>query len=250
MSDPKRLSDPAGEGTQEERELIATARAHGMPTAVKAAVWSAVVVQGAGAVATAQAAAAAGSAAKGTVLAGLSSWKGIAILAVVGAGAVTGAGLLHQRGSSSSPPPAHVAPAVARPVPVATEHAPSLAPVPSPAAVEPLPRTTARSLERSRPGRAAEEPLPSSRLAEEAQSLVEARRLLRSGAVAAAISALESANREFAGGRLAQEREALLIDALAQSGQRDPARHRAEAFLRDYPRSPHAADVKRHVEDK
>jgi outer membrane protein assembly factor BamD (BamD/ComL family) len=91
-------------------------------------------------------------------------------------------------------------------------------------------------------------PLPPSRLAEEAQNLVEARRLLRSGATTAALSALEQGSREFAGGRLEQEREALFIEALAQSGQTELARRRATVFLRNHPGSPHAADVKRHVD--
>jgi outer membrane protein assembly factor BamD (BamD/ComL family) len=73
---------------------------------------------------------------------------------------------------------------------------------------------------------------------------------LRTGAVAAAISALQQADREFAGGRLRQEREALLIDALAQNGQLDLARRRAADFLRNYPASPHAADVRHHVDAK
>jgi type IV secretory pathway VirB10-like protein len=250
MSDPRRLSDPAGEGTTEERELIEAARARGVPPAVKAAVWSAVVAQGVGAAASA--AAATGSVAKGALLAGLWSWKGIAMLAVVGVGAATSVRLLHPSSTRSAPPATKVTPASATKV-----EAPSLAPpplAPSPAVAEPPPQAPARPLERGRPARSAsvgsEAPLPASRLAEEARSLVEARRLLRAGEVAAALSALERANREFARGRLAQEREALFIDALAQSGQRDQARQRAEAFLKSYPGSPHAADVKRHVEGK
>ena len=256
MSDPKRLVEPESQGTLEERELIEAARARGMPAAAKAAVWSAVVVQSVGAVASAQAAAAVGSAAKGGALAVLWSWKGIVVLAAVGATAATAGRLLYPGGPSSPPPPAQVAPAASRPVASPSRSARSDAPkaAESPTAAEPPPHVAARPPERGRPTRAApagtETALPASRLAEEAQSLVEARRLLRTGAVSAALSALEQADREFAGGRLGQEREALLIEALAQAGQGDLARRRAAAFLRNYPSSPHAGDVKRHVEGK
>jgi hypothetical protein len=248
MSDPKRLVDEASEGTAEERELIEAARARRVPAAMKAAVWSAVVAQGAGVVATAEAAAATGAAAKGGALAGLWTWKGIALLAVVGAGAGASVHLLRQGSAPATAPPAHLAPA--QPRPAASEGA-SPTP-PPPAATEPPPRAMPRASERGRRAVAVggEAALPASRLAEEAQRLVAARQLLRTGAVAAALAALAQDNREFAGGRLAQEREALFIEALAQDDQQALARQRAEVFLRNYPGSPHAADVKRHVEGK
>jgi len=254
MNDPKRLLDPEGDGTAEERGLVEAARGQGVPAAVKAAIWTTVAAQAAG-VAT-SAAAATGSAAKGGALAALWSWKGIAVLAVVGAGAATSAKLLRPSSAPSVEVVPVAAPVAAPPVPGENAQPTALAP-PSPAAVaEPAPPAPARPREPSRPARPssitleAPAPLPASRLAEEAQSLVEARRLLRAGATAAALSSLAAANREFAGGRLGQEREALFIEALAQDGQTDLARQRAAVFLRSYPGSPHAADVKRHVEGK
>jgi hypothetical protein len=246
MSDPKRLLDQDGDGTPEERGLIEAARERGMPAAAKAAVWSAVVVQGL--VASAQVAAAASSAAKGSALAGLLSWKGLLVVAV-GATAATGAWLFDPRLPAA--PPASPRPAAAPGQIARAVSPPTAAPPPK---VEPPPQAVARPAERGRPVRlssaATDTQLLPSRLAEEAQSLVEARRLLRSGAIAAAQAALEKADREFAGGRLGQEREALLIEALARGGQRDLARGRAAAFLRNYPSSPHAVDVRRHVEGK
>jgi hypothetical protein len=43
---------------------------------------------------------------------------------------------------------------------------------------------------------------------------------------------------------LLQEREALTIEALARTGRRAEANRRAEAFLRAFPGSPHAAAVR------
>lgn len=79
-----------------------------------------------------------------------------------------------------------------------------------------------------------------SRLREESQMVSGARALLRSGQAVAALGLLEQARLRFPGGMLVQEREALVIEALAQAGQRAAARERAAAFLRAYPSSPHA----------
>ena len=86
-----------------------------------------------------------------------------------------------------------------------------------------------------------------SRLAEESRMVLEARNALRSGDPGAALRLLEAARIAFPDGGLVQEREALTIEALARSGQREVASRRAEAFLRDYPKSPHAADVRRSI---
>ena len=71
-----------------------------------------------------------------------------------------------------------------------------------------------------------------------------ARRLLRAGDPAGALTLLDAARTRFPDGGLVQEREALTIEALVRSGQRALATKRAEAFLRDYPKSPHGADVR------
>jgi hypothetical protein len=47
---------------------------------------------------------------------------------------------------------------------------------------------------------------------------------------------------------LGQEREALTIQALALSGQRDAARTRARAFIAKFPTSPHAQILSRFAE--
>jgi hypothetical protein len=58
---------------------------------------------------------------------------------------------------------------------------------------------------------------------------------------------LDAARTEFAEGALVQEREALSIEALSRSGQREAADRRAAAFLRAYPGSPHVASVKTFI---
>jgi hypothetical protein len=87
-----------------------------------------------------------------------------------------------------------------------------------------------------------------SRLREEARVLRDAREALRRGDLAGAFAALEVARTEFAAGMLGEEREALTIELLAKSGQRETARQRARAFLRSFPRSAHADRVRSFAE--
>jgi hypothetical protein len=87
-----------------------------------------------------------------------------------------------------------------------------------------------------------------SRLREEAQVLKRARDSLRRGDLAGAFAALEVARSQFQDGALGEEREALTIELLAKSGQRDAARARADAFLSAFPRSPYAARVRDFVD--
>jgi hypothetical protein len=87
------------------------------------------------------------------------------------------------------------------------------------------------------------EPAPSSRLREEAAVLRRAREALRQGNLSVAFAELEVARTAFPRGALGEEREALTIELLARSGQRDAARQRAQAFLRRFPNSAYAANV-------
>ncbi|KYF92646.1 hypothetical protein BE20_11275 [Sorangium cellulosum] len=80
-----------------------------------------------------------------------------------------------------------------------------------------------------------------SRLREELTLLADARAALRRGDAAGALVIAEQARLRFPGGALAQEREALTIEALWHSGQRAAAAQRASAFLRAYPSSPHVS---------
>jgi hypothetical protein len=146
-----------------------------------------------------------------------------------------------------------VVPAVAPPpgIPEETPESPPASSATRPNAI--APRGTAwRAREPARPPRPArvEEgrapPIvaaPSSRLSEESQLVLEAREGLRAGRSSLVLRQLEAARARFPDGALAQEREALTIEALCRSGQTAVARQRATAFARTYPGSPHAARV-------
>jgi hypothetical protein len=79
-----------------------------------------------------------------------------------------------------------------------------------------------------------------SRLREENRLLGEAREALRRGDAAGALRKLDEIHTRLPGGVLGQEREALGIEALWRAGHRNAAAVRAAAFLRAYPKSPHA----------
>lgn len=89
--------------------------------------------------------------------------------------------------------------------------------------------------------------VPSSTLREESRLLLEARAALRGERPALALRLLRRAAIRYPHGALAEEREALTIEALAEQGQSQEAAERAEAYLRHFPRSPHAADVRRYL---
>jgi hypothetical protein len=86
-----------------------------------------------------------------------------------------------------------------------------------------------------------------SQLREESLAVMAARQALRSHDASKALHLLEQAQQRFKKGALAEEREALTIEALAKSGQNARASARAQAFLLNYSRSPHAADVQRFI---
>ncbi len=89
----------------------------------------------------------------------------------------------------------------------------------------------------------APEPVPSpaeqaSAIREEGRRVAEARDRVRRGDGAGALAALGALRTAFPSGALMQERQALEVEALAETGQRDAARTRALAFVRAYPSSP------------
>lgn len=78
----------------------------------------------------------------------------------------------------------------------------------------------------------------------ESRLIARARTQLQAGNAAAAMHALEQARSRFPYGVLVQEREALLVEALARSGRRGEAQARGSEFLRRHPSSPHASRVR------
>jgi len=85
----------------------------------------------------------------------------------------------------------------------------------------------------------------SSRLREESAAVLAIRRTLLAGNAQQALSLLARARSEFPQGALAEEREALSVRALMSAGETAAARQQGAAFLRRFPRSPHARGVRR-----
>lgn len=110
---------------------------------------------------------------------------------------------------------------------------PEVRPIDRPAALPTLPRPAAPSVSRAD-------------LAREELHLVErARAAVARGDFAAAMIPLAEHARRFRDGRLAEEREALRVTALAELGRNAEARRAIAAFERRFPRSPLLAAVRR-----
>jgi hypothetical protein len=75
-------------------------------------------------------------------------------------------------------------------------------------------------------------------LQQEAAELARAKNLLGAGQAPAALTLLDQSSQRFPAGVLAHEREALTIEALVDSGERELGRRRARRFLARYPGSP------------
>lgn len=152
--------------------------------------------------------------------------------------AVPGAGAL---GEASKPEPgltASSAPGASSASTPADRRAPSeLQPAPARASTSAAPAAS------NEPGAVTPPADRDTLLREESRLLGEARDALRDGDATRALGLLEQLRARFPGGMLAQEREALTIEALARSGRRGDAAVRAAAFLRAYPASPLGARV-------
>jgi len=228
-------------------------------------------------VATVETASTAGVVSKGLALASSSVIKGVIAIAVLGG---AGVGAMHLRSSASTRASAQHAPAVHGAVArgVASRMPPELAhpavalelddgtpsavaSAPSPSAnanAATLPPAAASSKSQSAPAHRAEAEaaatpagdasaasLATSRLREESAAVLAIRRTLLAGNAREALTLLARARADFPHGALAEEREALSVRALMATGDRDAARLRGEAFLRRFPRSPQAGDVRR-----
>jgi hypothetical protein len=87
----------------------------------------------------------------------------------------------------------------------------------------------------------------SSHLSEESLALLAARNLLRGGDARGALAKLDDLRGRFPNGRLAEEREALTIEALANAGQIARASDLAAAFVDAHSLSPLADRIRRFV---
>jgi hypothetical protein len=86
-------------------------------------------------------------------------------------------------------------------------------------------------------------------LSAELGALDHARLALAGGDARRALDEIDAYDRAFPGGRLQIEAEVLRIDALSKLGRKDAARQRAEAFLRKHPNSVLVTRVRAHVAD-
>ena len=241
MNDPRRWTDEGGDATARERELVRAGRDAGPSHDQRRMMWGAIAAQAIPS-ATGQGAAPASGPAAST---GLTVAKGTVIVALIGAGIV--ASYRTMRG----PTPPIMQPSTAAPALHEQPQLPSVSPPPGddPSAEAPRPVKVAHSTPRpnAAPTKEVVENARASRLREESEMILGARRVLRAGDPLRALTLLDAARARFPEGILVQEREALSIEALVRSGQRALATKRAEAFLRAFPKSPHGADVKRIV---
>jgi len=122
----------------------------------------------------------------------------------------------------------------ARPQPVAAPTAPRAAdPAPSPAPLAPAPTIAASAAPlASSPGTLDQDPEEEMALLREASGLI-------SSNPGRALALVDEAERRFARGALAQEREAIRVQALIAAGRRDEALQRARALLARTPTSAH-----------
>jgi len=254
MSTPKRWLDGGDDLTPEERRALGADLAHDAPPHAKRAVRAALALKLSAASAAATAPSAVrGSAQKGAAakLMSLTVVKsvavGFALSAVVGAGFS-----LRDRQDAAH----DGTDGIVRNVPPAPSSPVLRAPADSAAALPPAPSATPNDAPPGHPHRravardAASEPAlsPVGASPSESQRVAAARSLLRSGRASDALAALQALERDEPNGLLAQEREALAIQALAALGQRAAASQRAAAFTQRYPDSPHLAVVRRAAE--
>lgn len=260
MTDPKRWSDDVELTDCLEQQLVRSAQSVHMPDADKQVAWNRLL----SALPAALAQPSLGSPSAGTAT---GSWHAIGsakalwlALGVCGS-IVAGYPLVHHlytqrtqaiQQSGAVPARANAAASLQEVTPnVIVSAAPSgsLAPVSSDvAAPGALNKAEVRPAQTGASAAATASPAaPISQLSEENRALLQARQALRSNDPAGALGLLEQSQKRFPRGALAEEREALTIEALARLGDTARSATRATAFLRNYPRSPHAADVRRYV---
>ncbi|WP_437944724.1 tetratricopeptide repeat protein [Sorangium sp. So ce296] len=258
MGDPERLLSAKSGADPLERELLGSVRHVGPPEGAKERAWSGIASELAAAAAVGvtagSGAAAAKKAAAGSLLSSALSIKAAALL--VGGGLALGAGYWALSSSAEPPPSRSAGPEQAQAVaPQASAAAPQepqepqepQAPVATAAEPAPRPEPRPETPIEGEPSRRPSGPKPTETdlLRAESALLTEARAKLRSGDAAAAAAILERLRAQFPNGVLRQEREVLAIEVLASRGNMQEAKRRAQAFVKQYPGSPHSAKLKR-----
>lgn len=248
MSDPTRWLHAGSDAEPVERQLLESLRREGPDDAARSALWQ----QLAGSAAIAGlAVAAAPTVTSGALAGGTKTGLGAAIAALVPKAVISkvmlatvlvGAGVGGVAVLRSEPAPVHtqvVREVVAPPAPVAdTQVVVPTAEVEEPATVAPVAVQHAAR----HPSRQGE------RLLKESRLLTDARSALRGGDVSGALLLLRRLTREMPRGELLQERQVLMIEALAASGELARARKLAAAFVETHPSSPHNLTLRRFLD--
>ncbi len=263
MTDPRRLlDDPALDAVQ--RRALVAGRDAAPPPELGAELWTELAAMTGTAVAGASSAHAASALAHAAATGKLGVLKALALGAAVGA--VTTGGAVAVSRAVDPPhrePVPSVAPVTAKPPrAVASRHAtdapagattstpespPSNTP-PATTGVVPKPQPAAAATSASAPAETSPAPgSDQSTARDEARLVGLAREMLARRDPSTALVMLNEAERRYPAGILLQEREALRISTLSDLGRKAEAAARAEAFLRAFPNSPHAARVARAI---
>jgi hypothetical protein len=259
MSDPLRLLDDASELSDEERRLLVAGRVMAPPAALSAGLWAGLTARLPQSAASAAGAQGAGVTHGGLASGGAAQGSGLGLLIakaalVVGAlGALTVAGHAWWRAHAAENTPHVVEPVLPQAPPPTASELPSPSAVNVPTTESPLSSVTPSNLPPHAPSSvhapkpSTPAPAASSDAREESRVVTAARDALHSGDSAGALNLLGQARQRFGNGVLGQEREALLIEALAKSGQAASARTHGQAFLKNYANSPYAARVQQII---
>lgn len=163
----------------------------------------------------------------------------IAVTAAIAGGTTIGVVVHRNADSSATKPPAAVAaPAVAPKAETQPSTPPPPASTPAAAPVVQAPEPAVRP--RAAAPVVKPDPTPA-----EATLLADASRALSTGDAAAALRSLETDTRLYPDGSLAEEREALHVQALVALGRSDDARSEAVQFIAEHPQSIYRGLVER-----
>jgi hypothetical protein len=255
VTDPARWLDGGETLTPDERRALEADIGRSSPSGAKHAVWGALAVK---LTVASAAAATTGTAAAATGVGAAASVTTLSLLKFGGAGLALGvftstALFVAERPAAPTAPDARDSAVLASAALSASAAAEPVRAAPPPEANTPAPVTAdsagAERSASSQGGRPREASTESATVVEsESQRVAHARALLRAGDATQALRSLLALELDEPSGLLTQEREALLIEALAASGKRDAARQRAARFLTRYPKSPHATAVRRAAE--
>ena len=244
-ADPERLLTSATGQQELELALLASLRTLPVPPGAKGLVWNALGVQviGTGVTAVANPGSWATAFWRSTLKVLVTSKAAVAVPVVM---AALGAGALQYQKS------------VARQSPSA-DHAPSQQAASGSAAAPSADSTESSAADSESadspdlavsepPTRAAPLAPARDRLREESALLERARALLRGGHPRAAQATLLRLQAQFPKGALTQEREVLLIEALAARGKAEAAARDARSFVAAHPESPHAIQLRHFID--